>query len=314
MASASRNLVTICSAVCLVRFIFESLLDPTGVHRNSHSAWIRIWGAGHSCQYHPIVLERNDHLVRDLEANLLDRYHLRFALFRRGQQTAVSHVLKILGNLLREYETGSMDTDWKTRQTLSKVTVEAAEHAIRWILDRCTEGTHRPGVDWKRKDDEAVHLLSWAVQYSRLYVDHTAWSRGMMVPLVDADAKIVEFQPLSGGLRVLLGQLESEQLRVEDFHESMPPGIDEDLLGPWVRGFTKHDFFNLPTLPLKEESAAYQKTRSWATATILPEINANRDLGGFSLAEFRQFYVRLWLYCQCIARLEDRFDQTLGPV
>jgi hypothetical protein len=31
--------------VCLVRFI-ESLLDPSGVHRDSHSTWIRIWGAG----------------------------------------------------------------------------------------------------------------------------------------------------------------------------------------------------------------------------------------------------------------------------
>ena len=33
--------------MCLVRFI-ESLLDPSGVHRDSHSTWIRIWGAGHS--------------------------------------------------------------------------------------------------------------------------------------------------------------------------------------------------------------------------------------------------------------------------
>ncbi|MBY0307725.1 MAG: transposase [Phycisphaerales bacterium] len=36
IASASRNFVTICSGVCLVRFIFESLLDPAGVRWDSH--------------------------------------------------------------------------------------------------------------------------------------------------------------------------------------------------------------------------------------------------------------------------------------
>ena len=46
IASASRSLVTICSAESLVRFIFESLLDPTGVRRDSHRRWIRIRGAG----------------------------------------------------------------------------------------------------------------------------------------------------------------------------------------------------------------------------------------------------------------------------
>lgn len=44
IASASRSLVTICSGVCLVRFIVESLLDRTGVHRDSHNIWLRTWG------------------------------------------------------------------------------------------------------------------------------------------------------------------------------------------------------------------------------------------------------------------------------
>lgn len=43
IASASRSFGTICSGVCVVRFI-ESLRDPTGVHRDSHSTWTRIWG------------------------------------------------------------------------------------------------------------------------------------------------------------------------------------------------------------------------------------------------------------------------------
>ncbi|MGQ0629186.1 MAG: hypothetical protein ACT4PL_13935, partial [Phycisphaerales bacterium] len=41
-----RSLATICSAECLVRFIFESLRAATGGRRDSHSWWIRIRGAG----------------------------------------------------------------------------------------------------------------------------------------------------------------------------------------------------------------------------------------------------------------------------
>lgn len=36
MASASRNFVTICSGVCLVRFIVESLRGQPVAHRDSH--------------------------------------------------------------------------------------------------------------------------------------------------------------------------------------------------------------------------------------------------------------------------------------
>lgn len=45
--TASRSFITICSADCLVRFI-ESLHDPTGVHRDSHSTWTRTWRGGKS--------------------------------------------------------------------------------------------------------------------------------------------------------------------------------------------------------------------------------------------------------------------------
>lgn len=130
--------------------------------------------------------------------------------------------------------------------------------------------------------------------------------------MVNAGAKIIEFHPPHDDLRILLSQLASERIRAADFLESMPPEIEKDLLMPWVQGFKRKDLFNLPTLPLREELSAYQNAMKWASATILPEIEGHRDLGGFSLSDFRQFYVRLWLYCQCITLLEDRFDHALG--
>src|SRR5204863_5706744 len=109
------------------------------------------------------MLEPNDQLVRQLEAELLDRNHLGFAILRRGQQTAVSHLLKILGDILRDFETGKIPS----RSTMAMTTVEAAEHAIRWVLSECQEGTHEPGVDWEQKDAEALDFLGWGVHYAQ---------------------------------------------------------------------------------------------------------------------------------------------------
>ena len=148
--------------------------------------------------------EQNDQVVRQLEAELLDRNHLRFPIFRRGQQTAVSHLLKILGDVLREFEAAEIDRPWSTRQTMAITTIEVAEHALRWVLSECGKGTHRPGIDWKQKDAEASDLLAWAVQYAQLYLDHTAWSRGMLRPLVDLEARTITFDYPSVSTGVLL--------------------------------------------------------------------------------------------------------------
>src|SRR5580692_9480020 len=113
------------------------------------------------------MFQQNDQLVRQLEAELLDKNHLTFKLLLRSQQTAVSHLLKILGDLLREYETGETDCSWSVRQTIANLTMEAAEHAIRWVLTKCVNGIHEPGEQWKEKDDEAIELLVWAIQYAQ---------------------------------------------------------------------------------------------------------------------------------------------------
>jgi len=52
-------LLTICSALCLVRFIFKSLLNPAGVLWDSHSAWIRFRGAGHQVIHAALCLTIN---------------------------------------------------------------------------------------------------------------------------------------------------------------------------------------------------------------------------------------------------------------
>jgi hypothetical protein len=49
MASASRSLLMICSGLCMIRFMVESLQNPSGAHRDSHSRWFSFWGA---CQQH----------------------------------------------------------------------------------------------------------------------------------------------------------------------------------------------------------------------------------------------------------------------
>src|SRR5690606_36515462 len=74
IASASRSFAMICSGVCLVRFILESLLNPTGARRNSHSRWIRLWGAGQEEEVYWRLYENPGH-ARQCLAEFRDRYN-----------------------------------------------------------------------------------------------------------------------------------------------------------------------------------------------------------------------------------------------
>jgi len=69
--------------------------------------------------------ERNDQLVRRLEAELLDRNHLQFAIIRGSQQMAIPHLLKAVGQCLRELEGQEIDRPLSTLQMMAKTTVKA---------------------------------------------------------------------------------------------------------------------------------------------------------------------------------------------
>jgi hypothetical protein len=63
---------------------------------------------------------------------------------------------------------------------------------------------------------------------------------------------------------------------------------------------------------IDRDSAVYASIKKWAATVILPEIVGSRDLDGFTVDDFRQFYVALWINCHCITRLEDVTDRALG--
>src|SRR5690606_27466921 len=75
IASASRNLVMICSGECRLRFIYESLQSPAGAHRDSHTNWFRFWAAGH-----PFGLDHSKSLTARERRTAVFRPHARFLL------------------------------------------------------------------------------------------------------------------------------------------------------------------------------------------------------------------------------------------
>lgn len=255
---------------------------------------------------------QNDQLVRRLEAELLDRNHLQFAILRRNQQTAISHLLKILGDFLRGFEIRKTGRSWSTLQTIAMTTIEASEHALRWVLLECKNGTQQPGDNWKQKDAEALDLLVWAIDYAQLYGDHTAWSRGIMSPLVDSETKTIAFEYPIKNTSVLMEQLESNYGSGDAFEESIPKSIDETIVWPWTQSLHKKHLHEWPILTIDRERVGYQDAMKWAAKIIFPEISGDRDLGGFTLDEFRQFYVSLWINCRCITEFECAMDRALN--
>jgi|GEM_PF-5890694 len=194
---------------------------------------------------------------------------------------------------------------------MSGIVTEAAEHALRWILSTCPKGTHRPGADWEKKDAEASELLGWAIGYSQLYVDHTAWSRGMMTARVDEQARTIVFDYPTGQTRVLSEQLDSNSARSDAFKQTIPQTVEDRIVKPWIQEAI-WDAQELPTLTLDRKSVEFSEVEQWGLKMVLPEIAGDRDLGGFTLSDFRQFYIGLWLYCHSITRLEDMADRAIG--
>ncbi|MCK4873240.1 MAG: hypothetical protein KAS72_10985 [Phycisphaerales bacterium] len=57
-ASASCNLAMICSGLCRLRFMIESLLAPQRGRGDSHNNWIRFQGAGQDDPQEPALPDR----------------------------------------------------------------------------------------------------------------------------------------------------------------------------------------------------------------------------------------------------------------
>jgi hypothetical protein len=133
--------------------------------------------------------------IREVEAQVLDKHHEGQPLLRRGELEAVSHLLKVYGNVIRDFrspELLQLPTDrWLTELQLW---TRALEQSLRWTLVHCLPKKEFSGDSWSEIDNEALSLLSLARSYVKLCVDHTVACRGHYIASCDEVTREIRFR------------------------------------------------------------------------------------------------------------------------
>ena len=255
--------------------------------------------------------------IREVEAQILDKHHEEQALLRRSQVEAVSHLLKMYGNIVREFlspELRQVPTNsWLTEL---EFWTRALEQSLRWALEYCQANNRLSGESWRQIDEEALSLLSWAHSYVKLCIDHTAASRGRYMASFDENRREIRFQLIGYDLTMLVGQVASWPVHTADLLKSMPE--------PELRRF-----FEPPGSPRPISRSSTSLRTCLHSSTILriltssrstsgpeelffPELGDQEDLSGF-LGQLRDLWASLFIQCQMVTRLEEHVDRVMEP-
>ena len=255
--------------------------------------------------------------IRYVEANVLDKYYEKQPLLQRCQIEAVSHLLKVYGNLVREFDAAELlqlaTNTWLTEQNLWS---RALEQSLRWVLKHCKPSSTFSKDPWRTIDEEALLLLSWARSYVKLCDDHTSASRGLCVASLNEDLHEIRFQLKdTAEFNVYLSQMAAHPLHVNEVFKEFPSKELDNLFNQWKSKINFDKLDEPESLPLFENNFSHPNQipiKQWTRLTILPELDDCENLNGFTLGDLRDFWACLFLECKLIARLENHVDNVVG--
>jgi hypothetical protein len=186
-------------------------------------------------------------------------------------------------------------------------------HCIRWVPKAHNRRIRLPKATWQELDREALEFLVWGMQYHTLSADHIVWSRSMLQANLDMTNKVVKFSAFSNfDSAFLLAQQSDDQRALETFHNALPIQELQRDFERWRRHFKVVDGgFNFAE-DAARQLASYPAVLHWLETGVLPGVQANEDLGGYSLDEFRRFFAALFMNCNFWTWVEDGFDELFG--
>lgn len=259
-------------------------------------------------------------MVRQVEAQMLDRHHEGFAILKRSPVTAVSHALKVFGNILREFHASEFNTltsnAWVIEQTCW---LRALEQVLRWILmNEASPRSFSEPTHWSILDREALEILGWANSYVRLCDDHIAASQGFYTAICDEKRREITFIPNEPTEpTVVTTQLASDYLRAQTRHDNHMSRALDGLFTAWIANFEIAAIHRPEDLPnvreaITSRSQDMDTVLTWIRTVILPELDDDNDLHGFTLGQLRRFWTYLFVESWLMTRLELKIDSVVG--
>ncbi len=250
--------------------------------------------------------------IRRVEEEILDQEYTKFKIPHRDRNLALGHLLKTAGDLWHD-ERRSQDNRQRFTSARFTIMLGGLGHCIRWLTNTAARRIRLPNATWQELDQEAREFLVWGMQYHLLTIDHIAWSRNMLQANVDIANQIIRFFPASNYDELfLLSQQSDEQRLLEELHNQLPADLLRQDFVHWLRHFkVVHGGFDFAQ-DMVRQFESYPQIVRWLEASVLPDVGADEDLGGFSLDEFRHFFAALFMNCNFWMWVEDGYDDLFG--
>lgn len=250
--------------------------------------------------------------IRFVEREILDKEYARFKILHRDRNLATGHILKIAGDFWRD-EGRSQRTDRLPVKIGLDVMLGGLSHCVRWITTSQQKQIRLPKATWRELDQEALDFLVWGMQYHSISVDHILWSRNMLLANVDTTTKTIKFSPFSDfDIIFFLSQQSDQQHALKVLHNTLPVQQLRQDFQHWRKHFKIVDGGFDFAEDLVRQLESYPKVINWLEASVLPSVEPDQDLGGYSLDEFRRFFAALFLNFKFLTLVEDGFDDIFG--
>jgi hypothetical protein len=265
-------------------------------------------------------MNEDERILREVERDILDDFHMRYPLLSRNANGAIAAVLRVFVDLLRELNTGAIPKDTEhAKEKTANEGFRGIAHCLRWIRICCPRLNTVPNPGEKVLLAEARDLLRWGVSFDALYNQHTAYSRRirgkrLVEAKVDNENKTITFLPQQVDPRFFISQVEAQ--RAENARQSVAyPDADLSKLSkPWFdstrpgRAGIRFDDTKIVS------SGALQIAVDWLSTTCLPDLSDNRSLGEFSVGGLRHVLAAIHVASLFRVRREDVSDSHRGPV
>jgi hypothetical protein len=266
----------------------------------------------------PFALRKSvdDPLITQIERQLLDVRHRNFALLRLPEDQAITRLLKMAGDILRECPGINIVRGLppQATHTLLSTLLKALSHCIRWVCQDCVPGPPAQSPNWQREDQDTAELLGWGMHYAQLATDHVAWRQDLIKAHADPTTRTIVFEPSQEmDLDYFIRESQADFAWWEqEANDLYPVEAVSKLFRDWQSQVTKGPSGLDFPVGLIRNHRSLAEIQKWVGSCLFPELEDSCQLGHYRLSDLRCFYAHLFSLCECVRILEDRIDTQLG--
>ncbi len=257
--------------------------------------------------------EETTSLIRTVEAEVLDKEFMDYHLLKLPEELAITRLLKGFGDMARDLLKGSAEGRIPAMavHAYSSILTQSLSHCLRWVCQHCPSGSAVQSANWQQEDSYAHELIGWGVDYSKLAIDHVAWSNALIRANIDPMNRVISFTSPDN---LDVGYLTRQYRADMDWwrYEMLTDFPTEDLMRIFVDW---HSVISWQEAGLHyppdfvRSHPNFPRILSWLSARLFPELDEDYRLSSYSIRELRIFYAVVYVTCELMRIVEDEIDR-----